>query len=387
MTDPRHEVHDRATWAELFFDLVLVFAVTQAAHLPVAQPDWAAIGRTVLLLAIMWWSWVGTVVAVHGVEDSNRQRFFLFACGLCAFVMAITAPHVFTGHSQPMLFAVAHSILRLLLWQAVRRKGTYAHAGAFGSLLSPYAVSLVSALLLIVAAAGPPGRLRDTLWILAVALAFIGPALLARRLRQVQFGATHLPERFGTFVIIALGEMLASVGARAAGIHLGVLSWTSVILIFLLAFGLWWLYFAYGFSAVEHSLRTNQVRGTVVRDVLSYGHMLLVTGLVLAAVGASTMVETPTAPPHTPLAYLLPMGATLYVTAFCWTRWRMFGAPTAGRTTTALLLAALTPTAPHLPQLAMLITVTTIILTLNAYEHWMVSTARPLPLIRRRSTG
>ncbi|MCU1641319.1 MAG: hypothetical protein JWN03_1594 [Nocardia sp.] len=383
MTEPRHEAHERASWAELFFDLVLVFAVTQAAHVPVAEQSWAAVGQTVLLLAIMWWSWVGTTLTVHGVEDSNSQRIFLFACGLCVFVIAITAPHAFTGYGQPMLLAVAHLVLRLLLWDAVRRKGAFAQAGTLGNWINPYTVTLISALLLVGAAAAPAGGIRNGLWIIAVLLAFGGPALLARRLGAVQFGATHLPERFGTFVIIALGEMVASVGSAAAESQLGVVSWGSVVLTFVLGCGLWWLYFAYGFSAVEHSLRTNQVRGGVVRDVLSYGHLLLVVGLVLVAVGARTMVGAPTAIPHGVTGYLLPMGAALYVSAFCFTRWRMFGAPTVGRTSTALVLAALAAAAPLLPEIVMLSLVTAILLALNGYEHWTVATGRPLVLLRR----
>src|SRR5262249_39597836 len=152
----------------------------------------------------------------------------------------------------------------------------------------------------------PQGGARNALWIVAVLLAFGGPALLARRMESVQFGATHLPERFATFVIIALGETVASVGSEAAGAHLGVVSWIAVVLIFVLGCGLWWLYFAYGFSAVEHSLRTNQVRGAVVRDVLSYGHILLVIGLVGVAVGARSMVEHPTETAHGVNAFLLP---------------------------------------------------------------------------------
>ncbi|MET9489692.1 low temperature requirement protein A [Nocardia sp. NPDC006630] len=383
MTEARHEAHERASWAELFFDLVLVFAVTQAAHVPVVEQSWTAVGQTVLLLAIMWWSWVGTTLTVHGIEDSDRQRIFLFACGLCVFVIAITAPHAFTGYGPPLILAVAHLVLRLLLWDAMRRKGSFARAGTLGNVFNPYTVTVISALLLVGAAAAPPGGIRNGLWIIAVLLAFAGPALLARRLGAVQFGATHLPERFGTFVIIALGEMVASVGSEAAQANLGVVSWGSVVLTFVLGCGLWWLYFAYGFSAVEHSLRTNQVRGTVVRDVLSYGHVILVIGLVLVSVGARTMVEDPTAIPHGVTGYLLPLGAALYVAAFCFTRWRMFGAATVGRATGATVLAALAVATPLLPEIVMLALVTAILLALNGYEHWTVTTGRPLLLLRR----
>ncbi|MGW3543262.1 low temperature requirement protein A [Nocardia niigatensis] len=46
MTEPLHEAHERASWAELFFDLVLVFAVTQAAHVAVAGQSWGSVGQS-----------------------------------------------------------------------------------------------------------------------------------------------------------------------------------------------------------------------------------------------------------------------------------------------------------------------------------------------------
>ncbi|QVI20879.1 low temperature requirement protein A [Nocardia tengchongensis] len=383
MTEPRHEAHERASWAELFFDLVLVFAVTQAAHVAVAGQSWGAVGQTVLLLAIMWWSWVGTTLSVHGVEDSNRQRIFLFACGLCMFVIAIAAPHAFIGQALPLMLAGAHLVLRLLLWAEMQRKRAFSQTGAFTNWVNPFTVTVVAAVILVVAAIAPAGAARNALWIVAVALAFGGPALLARRLESVQFGAMHLPERFATFVIIALGETVASVGSEAAEAHLGVLSWVAVVLIFVLGCGLWWLYFAYGFSAVEHSLRTNQVRGAVVRDVLSYGHVLLVIGLVLVAVGARTMVEHPTETAHGANGFLLPMGATLYVSTFLFTRWRMFGAATVGRFVAAVVLAILTVASPLLPEIATLSAVTAVLVGLNAWEYWVVSTGRPLLLMSR----
>ncbi|WP_169813209.1 low temperature requirement protein A [Nocardia jejuensis] len=376
MTEPEHEAHERASWAELFFDLVLVFAVTQAAHLPVGHPNWAAVGQAVLLLAVMWWSWVGTTLTVHGVEDSNRQRFFLFACGLCMFFMAITAPHAFAGHGEPLIFAIAHLVLRTLLWIEIRRKGS------FPDRVNPYTISMAGAVLLVIAAVAPEGLVRNGLWVIAVLIAFAGPAVLSQRMKAVRFGASHLPERFATFVIIALGETVAAVGSQAAESHLGVAAWIAVVLTFVLGCGLWWLYFAFGFSAVEHSLRTDQVRGTVVRDVLSYGHMLLVVGLVLVSVGARGAVEHPTDAVHGVTAYLLPMGAALFVLGFCFTRWRMFGAPTVGRTAVAVALGALTPLAAHLPGLVSLAIVAGVIAALNGYEHWIVATARPLPVLR-----
>ena len=42
---------------ELFFDLVFVFAFTQVATLLAADPTFAGMGRSVPVLAALWWAW------------------------------------------------------------------------------------------------------------------------------------------------------------------------------------------------------------------------------------------------------------------------------------------------------------------------------------------
>ena len=47
----------RVTPRELFFDLVFVFAFTQVATLLTGDPTFAGLGRGVLVLAALWWTW------------------------------------------------------------------------------------------------------------------------------------------------------------------------------------------------------------------------------------------------------------------------------------------------------------------------------------------
>ncbi len=44
---------------ELFFDLVFVLALTQCTALMAADPTWHGLGQGMLILGVMWWSWVG----------------------------------------------------------------------------------------------------------------------------------------------------------------------------------------------------------------------------------------------------------------------------------------------------------------------------------------
>jgi low temperature requirement protein LtrA len=50
---------ERVTPLELFFDLVFVLALTQCTALMAADPTWEGLARGVLILGVLWWSWVG----------------------------------------------------------------------------------------------------------------------------------------------------------------------------------------------------------------------------------------------------------------------------------------------------------------------------------------
>ena len=49
----------RVTPLELFFDLVFVLALTQCTALMAEEPTWTGVGKGLLVLGMLWWSWVG----------------------------------------------------------------------------------------------------------------------------------------------------------------------------------------------------------------------------------------------------------------------------------------------------------------------------------------
>src|SRR6202035_1050994 len=83
----------RVSWAELFFDLVFVFAVTQVASAAQSAGSAIAVGRALVLFIPFWWAWVGVSILYNGVELVTTMRHLkVFALGLGAFVMSIAVP-------------------------------------------------------------------------------------------------------------------------------------------------------------------------------------------------------------------------------------------------------------------------------------------------------
>ncbi len=50
---------ESVTPLELFFDLVFVLAITQCTQLMANEPTWEGIAKGLLVLAVLWWSWIG----------------------------------------------------------------------------------------------------------------------------------------------------------------------------------------------------------------------------------------------------------------------------------------------------------------------------------------
>jgi low temperature requirement protein LtrA len=379
-TVPAVQVRDRATWAELFFDLVLAFGVGPIAHLLAGHATWPVLGQCLLVLVPLWWAWVDVVMAMNAVHETSLQRVFLMLTALAVYGMAVAAPQALDNREQALLYAGSYLALRLLIGEAIRREcALYT--------IHPYRAGLAFALVLF-GAATLPAPWRAVCWAVAVVAELAAPVLLSGHLRRLAFGVNHLPERFGLFIIIALGENIFSVGAGVAKGPLDPVSLTALVLAFLIGCALWWLYFHLVASAVAHALRTHPTPAVVVRDVLSYGHLVLVAGLLLVSVGAVRTVHEPLRTPHSGAAGLLPVGAALILLTFCYTRRRMFGAASATRFYCGLVLLAAAAVAPFLPALAVLALTSLLLLLVNGVEHWLISSGRRVPLVlRARSFG
>jgi hypothetical protein len=72
-TAPPLEPGKRVTWAELFFDLVFVVAVTRVSALIEDEQSWAGLGRAVVVFVPVYWLWVGTTIQAN-LRDLSPSR-------------------------------------------------------------------------------------------------------------------------------------------------------------------------------------------------------------------------------------------------------------------------------------------------------------------------
>ena len=107
------EREQRVTPLELFFDLVVVFAFTQVTQLMADDLTWRGLGHGLLVLAAIWWAWVGFAWLTNALEpEEGRVRAGMFGAMAAMLVVAFAVPGAFGANA--VLFAVAYAIVRLL---------------------------------------------------------------------------------------------------------------------------------------------------------------------------------------------------------------------------------------------------------------------------------
>jgi len=353
----------RVTWAELFFDLVFVVAVTTLSTLLGRDHSWAGLLRSLIVFVPIYWLWVGTSIQAN-LTDTARPALQLriFAVALAGVFMALALPDVY-GHDG-MVFAAAYWAGRLVLGiPLVRRSGRGVALPVNG-----YSVSMLLTGPLLVVGALVHGPAREAVWGAAAVVDLATPTALRARLQNLHFDAAHLAERFGLFVLIALGESVVVVGTSTPLGELGAGRACAVAAAFALSCGLWWVYFHFAADAMRHSLATAQVQLDITRLVLSYGHLSFIAAIIVVAVGLRAAVVAPAHNLTWAVTGLLFGGTALYLATFGFTRWVMFRLVSYTRLTAAAVVLALTPLAPHVPALAALIGLAVVLAVLNAVE-------------------
>ena len=96
---------------ELFFDLVFVLAITQCTALMADDPTWRGLGRGLVVLGLLWWSWVGYAWLTSVVDpDEGGVRLVLFAAMASLLVASLCVPDAFDDLG--LTLAIAYGVVR-----------------------------------------------------------------------------------------------------------------------------------------------------------------------------------------------------------------------------------------------------------------------------------
>ncbi|TMK46711.1 MAG: low temperature requirement protein A [Actinobacteria bacterium] len=299
----------RATWFEVFFDLVFVVAISELAEDLAGHLSYAAVLRFAGLFVPVWWAWVlFTYYADRLDTDDIPYRLIMLAAMVSIAALAVNLSKI--GHGGDPAFVAAYLCIRALVVLL------YARAGRHEPLAKRIAqiLGIGSGLAALVwgasLAVSPP--VRWWLWALAVTMELSLPFVTHRLQRDLPPSRSHIPERFGLFTIIVLGQAVIDVVAGTTATRWTVTSTSTALLAFLIAASLWWLYFDF--------LPAGAVaRGFWPQQVFTYGHAPLLAGVVAMGVGTRGAIGQAGASSHLsgPVALLLGGGAACYLIAGC----------------------------------------------------------------------
>jgi low temperature requirement protein LtrA len=363
----------RVTPLELFFDLVFVLALTQCTALMADEPTWEGLAKGMLVLGVMWWSWVGYAWLTSVVNpEEGAVRLVVFAAMAAFLVVALCVPGAFTD--EALLFACAYAIVRfsqIALFVLASRDDPELRHAVWG-LLASTAVGVG----LLVAASFADGTLQGALWALALVLDMGGPLLIDPSGWRLEPG--HFAERHGLIVIIALGESIVAIGVGAeAGVTTGIV--VAACIGIAIAAALWWLYFDIVALVAERRLSNaapGRERNAIARDSFSYLHLPMVAGIVLVALGLKKTLEHVDDPLKVVPAAALLGGTAIYLLAHVAFRWRNVHRFSWQRLIAAIVLVALLPVAVEISALTTTAIVAALLAALIAFETWRFADLR-----------
>jgi hypothetical protein len=129
----------------------------------------------------------------------------------------------------------------------------------------------------------PPARFW--MWGVGILAETSLPFLNARAARRVPIDMTHIPERFGLFTLIVLGEVVVAVANGVAGADWRPASAFLAVFGFGIAAALWWI----NFEFVHTSRMSSQ--STAGRHTFLYGHFVSTVGIVATGVGINHAIR------------------------------------------------------------------------------------------------
>ena len=324
------EVSQRASTLELFYDLVFVFAITQVSHLLLEHLTWAGAGQALIVLLAVWWSWNYTTWTTNELDtETIPVRLLLLALMLLSLLMAVAIPEAFGEHA--LLFAGSYVAIQVgrhsFLTFAAAEPRTIERERA-GRILTWF----VAAGVLWIAGALADGPARMALWLAALALDYGAPLVLywvPRRPRLEgatwHVGTEHFAERFGLFIILALGESIVLIGATTSESDLNLATIVAFVMAVLASAAIWWLYFTSVARVGEHYLAVSENRTTLARDGYTFLHVVFAAGIIMTAVGDELVIAHPTEvlPPQEVTA--VAAGPAIYLLALTLFGYRMTG--------------------------------------------------------------
>ncbi|MFE2834182.1 low temperature requirement protein A [Streptomyces mirabilis] len=265
---------------ELFYDLVVVVLVAQAAHHLAGDLDWHGLALFAAVFALVWIAWFNGTLhhELHGHEDARGRSVFLLQI-LVLVPLGAFIPEA--GGARGVAFAVTAGVLfavLAVLWLLAAR----GDSPEFRRPSRLFVTGTAACAVVLAASAALPADVRVLTWGLLAVAYLTGFAVMIGSATPVQAVALSvtdaLTERFGLFIIIVLGETVTGVVDGLAHEPTNALTLAVGLVAVVIGFGAWWTYFEFAGHRRPRPTRASTLQWMLV-------HMPLTAAV--AAIGAA----------------------------------------------------------------------------------------------------
>lgn len=276
--------HKRVEFTELFYDLVLVFAISKTTalihHLHDGILTWSSLFDFLMSLLVLVNSWmIQTVYTNRYGKNSLFNMVIMFInMGLLLFISNMIG-HDWQLYFHSFCWAVGTLSLTLFFQYLVEyyRKSTDAvdRKSIKGLLLMTglrtFGVYLAALL---------PLNLGIYVFVLSILLTFIMPITITRKAKYFQVNLPHLIERISLLVIITFGEMIMGLANFFTIENFSIYS----LLYFIIMLSLFLFYFSQFDHAIDEASNQKGI-------FLIYSHYPIFIGLIMMTVSMSFLLN------------------------------------------------------------------------------------------------
>lgn len=266
--------HRRATWLELFFDLIFVVALHDAGEILTETHDGHIAPQQllhfVLVFLPLWWIWAGHTIYANRFDTDSRQHRLSTLLIMFLLIVISAGARDYDDYAWAVACYCGARLIIAAMYFVSRRK--HHDRGSFatqvGIVFSIGAAISLSSILL-----QPPWSYG--VFYAGIVFDMAAMVLLKRRLHVVPAHTSHLVERVGLLTIIMLGESVISIAAALSHITWNRSNAIAAVSGFVMVSAIWWIYYD-SFHLLEH-------RKLTTGNSILYSHFFLFVGLAILA--------------------------------------------------------------------------------------------------------
>lgn len=293
--------HRQTTWPELLNDLVFTVIIAQLAHRLLADDSDQSFAEFVLLYIPVWWLWNGETHYSTRFDNEqdvvHRALTSLQLIGL--IILAATIPQAVESDRLATIYALTYAGVRLILLIEYGRAAYYMPESrpyirhisrGFGASVVLWALSVFV-----------PLPYRYGIWGLALLIELSTPLTASGGNLHRDFppDVRHLPERYGLFTLLVLGQSVTSAVGGLTQRGLALTPMLATALSGFIVIGIWWAYFDRVDSEAVESVGSE--KSVAPYAFWLYLHLPLTLALTMVGVGVMQTIRYADADvlPHT----------------------------------------------------------------------------------------